>query len=62
MWIYEKKLQYPIKIKNPNPAMAKLIITQLGGPDVTGYKSIFIAYLIISENCIRQIKHICTIT
>ena len=33
MWIYEKKLQYPIKIKNPNPAMAKLIISQLGGPD-----------------------------
>ncbi|MBE6616428.1 MAG: manganese catalase family protein [Ruminococcaceae bacterium] len=33
MWIYEKKLQYPVKIKNPNPALAKLIITQLGGPD-----------------------------
>ena len=33
MWIYEKKLQYPIKIKNSNPAMAKLIISQLGGPD-----------------------------
>ena len=33
MWIYEKKLQYPVKIKNPNPALAKLILTQLGGPD-----------------------------
>lgn len=33
MWQYEKKLQYPVKIKNPNPAMAKLILTQLGGPD-----------------------------
>lgn len=33
MWIYEKKLEYPINIKNPNPALAKLIITQLGGPD-----------------------------
>lgn len=32
MWTYEKKLQYPVKIKNPNPAMAKLIMTQLGGP------------------------------
>ena len=32
MWTYEKKLQYPVKIKNPNPAMAKLIISQLGGP------------------------------
>ena len=33
MWIYEKKLEYPIKIKNPNPKLAQLIITQLGGPD-----------------------------
>ena len=33
MWNYEKKLQYPVKIKNPNPAMAKIIISQLGGPD-----------------------------
>ena len=33
MWAYEKKLQYPVTIKNPNPALAKLIITQLGGPD-----------------------------
>lgn len=33
MWTYDKKLQYPIKIKNPNPAMAKFIISQYGGPD-----------------------------
>lgn len=33
MWIYEKKLQRPIKISRPDPAMAKIIITQLGGPD-----------------------------
>jgi len=33
MWIYEKKLQYPVKIKNPNPKMAQLVITQYGGPD-----------------------------
>jgi spore coat protein JC len=33
MWQYEKKLQFPVKIKNPNPAMAKVIITQFGGPD-----------------------------
>ena len=32
MWIYEKKLQYPVKIKNPDPALAKIIISQLGGP------------------------------
>ena len=33
MWIYEKKLQYPVRIKRPDPRMAKLIITQYGGPD-----------------------------
>jgi spore coat protein JC len=33
MFVYEKKLQYPIRIKNPNPALAKFIITQYGGPD-----------------------------
>lgn len=33
MWNYEKRLQYPIKIKNPNPALAKFIISQYGGPD-----------------------------
>ena len=33
MWIYEKKLQYPVNIKNPNPALAKFIISQVGGPD-----------------------------
>ena len=33
MWSYDKKLQYPVKIKNPNHAMAKIIMTQLGGPD-----------------------------
>ena len=33
MWIYEKKLQYPVNIKNPNPRLAGVIISQLGGPD-----------------------------
>ena len=33
MWIYDKKLQYPVKIKNPNPKLAMAIISQLGGPD-----------------------------
>lgn len=33
MFIYEKKLQYPVRIKNPNPALAKLVISQYGGPD-----------------------------
>lgn len=33
MWIYNKQLQYPVNIKNPNPAAAKFIISQVGGPD-----------------------------
>ena len=33
MWKYEKKLQYPVNIKNPNPKYAQIIITQYGGPD-----------------------------
>ena len=33
MWIYEKKLQRPVKISRSDPALAKIIITQLGGPD-----------------------------
>lgn len=33
MWKYEKTLQYPVDIKNPDPALAKVIISQLGGPD-----------------------------
>ena len=32
MFVYEKKLQYPVRIKNPNPALAKFIISQYGGP------------------------------
>ena len=33
MWQYEKKLQYPVKITNPNPKYAQIIISQFGGPD-----------------------------
>ena len=33
MFIYEKKLQYPVKIANTNPKLAAIIISQYGGPD-----------------------------
>ena len=33
MWQYQKKLQYPIKIKQTNPKLAALIMSQYGGPD-----------------------------
>ncbi len=37
MWVYEKKLQYPVKITTPNAKLARVIITQLGGPDFMFY-------------------------
>lgn len=43
MWQYEKKLQYPVNIKNPNPKLAEFIISQLGGPD--GEMSASLRYL-----------------
>lgn len=33
MWIYEKSLERPVKVSCPDPAFAKLVITQYGGPD-----------------------------
>ena len=33
MWSYEKRLQYPVNIKTPNPKLAQVIISQYGGPD-----------------------------
>lgn len=33
MWTYDKRLEFPVNIKNPNPKLAQLIISQLGGPD-----------------------------
>lgn len=33
MWTYEKKLQFPVNIQTPDPAFAKIVITQIGGPD-----------------------------
>ena len=33
MFVYNKKLQYPVKIANTNPRLAAIIISQYGGPD-----------------------------
>ena len=33
MFIYEKKLQYPVRIKTPNPKLVSFIFSQYGGPD-----------------------------
>lgn len=33
MWSYQKKLQYPVNIKNTNPKLAQYIVSQYGGPN-----------------------------
>ncbi len=33
MWSYQKKLQYPVNIKNTNPKLAQYIVSQYGGAD-----------------------------
>jgi len=33
MWVYQKNLEYPVRVSGPNPKLAKVIITQYGGPD-----------------------------
>ena len=33
MWIYQKNLEYPVNIKRPDPKMAKIIMSQYGGPN-----------------------------
>lgn len=33
MFLYDKKLQYPVKIDRPNPRLAAIVISQYGGPD-----------------------------
>ncbi len=33
MWNYEKRLQFPVNIKNPDAKLAQVIISQFGGPD-----------------------------
>lgn len=43
MWNYEKRLQYPVNIKNPNPQIAMIIMSQYGGPD--GEMSASLRYL-----------------
>lgn len=52
MWQYEKKLQYPVKIKTPNPALARIIISQLGGASC---KNIYSLYYYIKQNSLPVI-------
>lgn len=54
MWQYEKKLQYPVKIANPNPALAKVIISQLGGAD---FKKLYINS--VAKFCVQIVLFLC---
>ena len=41
MWEYDRKLMYPVKIKNPNPQLARYVISQYGG----AYQNVRVALL-----------------
>ncbi len=49
MWIYEKKLEFPVRIKTCNPKMAKYIISQYGGPDGINLQYKFSCFLDIGK-------------
>lgn len=38
MWSYQKRLQYPVNIKNTNPRLAQYVVAQYGGPYGKGYE------------------------
>lgn len=52
MWAYEKKLQYPVNIKNTDPKMAKVIISQLGGVDCKKLYRNFIKNLYVTSRAV----------
>lgn len=43
MWTYEKHLQYPVNITKTNAQLAKVILTQFGGPNCQKLKQLFMA-------------------
>ena len=47
MWNYEKRLQYPVNIKNPDGRIAQIIMSQYGGPD--GEIGASLRYLLLSR-------------
>ena len=51
MWNYEKRLEYPIKIKQTNPALAAMIISQYGGPDGELHRKFMDYYLLGGTGC-----------
>ena len=55
MFQYEKKLQYPVRIKNPNPKLAAWVISQYGGPD--GELGASLRYLSQRYAICRMIKY-----
>jgi len=56
MWQYEKKLQYPVNIKNPNPALAKVIVSQFGGLNCKRIYNSFLRVTLLNKNQITPQK------
>ena len=54
MFRYDKKLQYPVKIDKPNPQLAKIILTQYGGPD--GELGASLRYLPALFHALRRVE------
>lgn len=48
MWRYEKRLQYPVNISQPNPKMAQFIMSQYGGAYAIWYSFFISAFLGLS--------------
>ena len=47
MWTYEKRLQHPVNIKEPNAKLAQIIMSQYGGPDGSNLWCIKILFFLI---------------
>ena len=52
MWIYEKRLQFPVNIQNKNARLAKAIVSQLGGPDGELAASMRYFCLLYTSRCV----------
>lgn len=48
MWIYEKRLEFPVNIKEPNAKMAQFIMSQYGGACALWYSFFISAFLGLS--------------
>lgn len=62
MFVYEKKLQYPVKIANPNPKYANIIISQYGGPDCSNRYTVISLFYFSESDSEKTIRFISSLT